>query len=184
MRLFVFLHILWLFSSLPQGTKQINLKQVALASDTMEWPRPPVFKGDTLYFLVDRNSPEVEFNEYYVNNSNFPNKNYDWIFNIPVLSFGKIHNKEFTFYCYQPPKPSWQYCHIERKPLSFLDSINHYKISNFFPYDRGFIEIVNSNYTGGLVQPPKARLLDWGTIRNDSITMYEVVLYWYEDDFE
>lgn len=184
MRLFVFLYILWLFSSLGKGTKQMNLKQMALASDTIELPPPPVFEGDTLYFLVDRNSPEVKYEEFYLNTPYNFNLIHVWTLNVSILSFNKIRDKEFTLTCRQPTKPSWQYCHIERKPLSFLDSINHYKISNFFPYDRGFMEIVNSNYTGGLVQPPKARLLDQGTIRNDSITMYEVVLFWDEDDFE
>ena len=97
MRLFVFLYILWLFSSLSQGTKQMNLKQMALASDTIELPPPPVFEGDTLYFLVDRNSPEVKYEEFYLNTPYNFNLIHVWTLNVSVLLFDKIQNKEFFF---------------------------------------------------------------------------------------
>ena len=50
-----------------EGLQQPSLPQcMSIVADTGEWVIVPlVYEGDTLYFLLDRNSPNIVFEEFY-----------------------------------------------------------------------------------------------------------------------
>lgn len=160
-----------------------------VVSDTSEWVIvPPVYEGDTLYFLLDRHSPNIAFKEFYALRVD-PYLNYQWLLKSVECKY-ENENIEFAFYCFQYDKRKKDigvYFNIERKPLSFLDSITYHDEHWLMHHDRSLLKMVNTFDMSGLVEAPKARILDKGTISNDSITMYEVVLDWreptQEDDY-
>ena len=164
-----------------EGQRQPSLPQcMSIVADTGEWVIvPPVYEGDTLYFLLDRNSPNIVFEEFYAFDSDrYPH--YEWLLKSAECKY-ENESIEFAFYCFQRPKKKIgaHYC-IERKPLSFLDSITYHDEHWLMYHDRSLLKMVNTFEMTGPVLAPKARILDKGTISNDSITMYEVILDWRE----
>ena len=173
---------LWLMSLLRvEGQQQPSLQQgMGVVADTGEWVIvPPVYEGDTLYFLLDRNSPNITFREFYaLKNDRYPH--YKWLLKSAACKY-ENESIEFAFYCFQGPKKKiGAYYHIERKPLSFLDSITYHDEHWLMYHDRSLLKMVTTFEMTGPVLAPKARILDKGTISNDSITMYEVILDWRE----
>lgn len=132
----------------------------------------PIIKHTPTYLLLDRNSPNI----HYCSNdadTNFMSSAYRcWDFyNIDP------YKKDSAFcYLYQPDsrrlgvEGDWL---IERKPLSFLDSITY--------YDEKWLMHGCSVFTTIPVKwddkRPRGYILDQATIQNDSIVMYEVVLH-------
>ena len=178
-----FLFIILLLMSLlhVEGLQQPSLQPcMSVVADTGEWVIVPlVYEGDTLYFLLDRNSPNIVFEEFYAFDSDrYPH--YEWLLKSAACKY-ENESIEFAFYCFQRPKKKIgaHYC-IERKPLSFLDSITYHDEHWLMYHDRSLLKMVNTFEMTGPVLAPKARILDKGTISNDSITMYEVILDWRE----
>lgn len=162
-------------------------EQQGLVADTNKWVIPtPTFKGDTVYLLLDRNSRNVNYEEYHVNLPNNPNLNYDWSIESALRKSDKwVDGIELVFSCRQRINGvPWAYCQIERKPLSFLDSVTYYNEWWLMHQDRSLLNVVCNMNNLTLILPPKARILDKGTISNDSITMYEVILEWFEEEHD
>ena len=164
-----------------EGQRQPSLPQcMSIVADTGEWVIvPPVYEGDTLYFLLDRNSPNITFREFYaLKNDRYPH--YKWLLKSAACKY-ENESIEFAFYCFQGPKKKiGAYYHIEREPLSFLDSITYHDEHWLMYHDRSLLKMVTTFEMTGPVLAPKARILDKGTISDDSITMYEVILDWRE----
>lgn len=126
--LFIFLFIQPLFWMGGLDWDSVSIQQELIA-DTTKWVRPtPTFKGDTIYLLLDRNSLNVKYEEFYVNSSDNPNLNYDWHLMSALSKSDKWEDSiELVFSCRQRLNGApWAYCQIERKPLSFLDSITYH----------------------------------------------------------
>lgn len=132
----------------------------------------PILKHAPTYLLLDRNSPHINYcsNDADTNTMSSAYRCWDF-YNTDVSS------KDSVFcYLYQPDpqrlgvQGDWL---IERKPLSFLDSITY--------YDEKWLRHGWNVFTKIPVRwddkRPRAYILDRATIQNDSIVMYEVVLH-------
>lgn len=131
----------------------------------------PIRKHTPTYILLDRHSPHITYcsNEADTNAMSSAYRCWDF-YRTDVQSKDSV-----LCYLYQPDpqrlgvKGDWL---IERKPLSFLDSIEC--------HDEKFLlqglDVFTSIPVKWEDQRPRGYVLDRATIQNDSIVMYEVVL--------
>ena len=128
----------------------------------------PPQKNDTIYVLLNKNSPNIEYfeqhklfegREGFQRNYHLKTGINDFPLNISFVSFGMLIPDMFQ--------------HEEfRKPVTFLDSITY--------YDEKYImetkKIDENLFHWQKLKDTRIFVIDMGTLENDSVMMYEVTV--------
>lgn len=126
-------------------------------------------QNDNIYLVLDRNSPNIEFTEMKKKN-NLPS---DWHYLLDTnIKEDFIYQITFTNFC--APLLN-RFDERKKVPISFIDSIVYMDEK----YIREAYYIDAHEFHWEKIKDTKVYLIDTGTLKNDSVMMYEVDVRFY-----